>query len=177
MWSGVAATPFYVERRAHKASLVKSVGEFVSINSGPKMGFEPLIWYCQPASNSIWAKAVDSAFGSYTPCAINTVVISTSNLVLMGLCLYRIWLITSNAKAQRFCLSSNYYNYVLGMLAGYCAVQPLLRLITGTSAFNLNGETGFAPFEVGLSSNMHTLMRSLSSACILYSSVVLRADT
>ncbi|RDX80637.1 ABC transporter C family member 12, partial [Mucuna pruriens] len=112
------------------------------------MGFDPLNWYCQPAENSIWAKAVDSAFGSYTPCAINSLVISISNLILMGLCLYRIWLITCNAKAQRFCLSSNYYNYLLGMLAAYCAAQPLLRLLTGNSAFNLNGKTGFAPFEI-----------------------------
>ncbi|KAK7259662.1 hypothetical protein RIF29_25275 [Crotalaria pallida] len=112
------------------------------------MGFEPLIWYCQPEANSIWSKTVDSAFGSYTPCAINTLVISTSNLVLMGLCLYRVWLIIRDAKAQRFCLSSNYYNYVLAILAAYCAAQPLLRLVNGISAFNLNGETGFAPFEI-----------------------------
>ncbi|CAL5201249.1 unnamed protein product [Lathyrus oleraceus] len=112
------------------------------------MGFEPLIWYCKPEPKSIWEKVVDSAFGSYTPCAITTLVVSTSNLVLMGLCLYRICLITFNAKAQRFCLKSNYYNYILGMLASYCAFQPLLRLFTGNSAFNLNDETDFAPFEI-----------------------------
>ncbi|XP_073224639.1 ABC transporter C family member 12-like [Cicer arietinum] len=112
------------------------------------MGFEPLIWYCKPEPNSIWDKIVDSTFGSYTPCAINTLVNSTSNLVLMGLCLYRIWLISCNVKAQRFCLKSNYYNYMLGMLACYCAFQPVLRLLTGNSVFNLNEETGFAPFEI-----------------------------
>ncbi|KAL2337305.1 hypothetical protein Fmac_011751 [Flemingia macrophylla] len=112
------------------------------------MGFESLNWYCQPAENNIWAKTVDSAFGSYTPCAISTLVISISNLVLMGLCMYRIWLITCNANAQRFCLSSNYYNYFLGVLTAYCATQPLLRLLTRNSAFNLNGETGLAPFEI-----------------------------
>ena len=36
------------------------------------------------------------------------------------------------------------------MLAGYCSAQPLLRLQSGISAFDLNGETGFAPFEVSL---------------------------
>ncbi|KAK4259872.1 hypothetical protein QN277_006160 [Acacia crassicarpa] len=112
------------------------------------MAFEPLIWYCQPEKNAIWANLVDSAFGPYTPCAMNTLVISVSNLVLIGLCLYRIWLTISNAKAQRFCLSSNYYNYLLGLLAGYCAAQPLLRLIYGISDFNLSGESGFAPFEI-----------------------------
>ena len=123
------------------------------------MGFQPLNWYCRPAENSIWAKAVDIDFGSYKACAINTLVISISNLVLVGLCLYRIWLITCNAKAQRFCLSSNCYSYLMGMLAAYCAVQPILRLLTGNSAFNLNGETEFAPVEVSVS-------------CILYSNEV-----
>ncbi|WJX30575.1 Multidrug resistance-associated protein 9 [Trifolium repens] len=112
------------------------------------MGFEPLIWYCKPEPNSIWEKIGDSAFGSYTPCAINTLVFSISNLVLMFLCLYRIWLIAFNAKAQSFCLKSNYYNYILGMLASYCAFQPLLRLFTGNSVFNLNEETDFTPFEI-----------------------------
>jgi hypothetical protein len=117
----------------------------------PQMSFEPFIWYCKPEPNSIWEKIGDCAFGSYTPCAINAFVISTSNVVLMCLCLYRIWLITFNAKVQRFCLISNYYNYILGMLASYCAFQPLLRLFIGNSAFNLNEETDFAPFEVSLS--------------------------
>ncbi|KAI4297480.1 hypothetical protein L6164_037369 [Bauhinia variegata] len=112
------------------------------------MDFEPLNWYCQPAENSIWAEVVDSAFGSYTPCAIDTIVVCLSNLVLMGLCFYRMWLIKYNAKAQRFSLRSNYYNYMLGVLAGYCAVQPLVRLLMGISIFNLKGETGFAPFEM-----------------------------
>jgi len=115
------------------------------------MGFEPLIWYCKPEPDNIWERVVDSAFGSYTPCAINTLVISTSNLVLMGLCLYRIWLVIYNAKAQRFCLKSNYYNYILAMLASYCAFQPLLRLWNGNSAFNLNEETVIAPFEASFS--------------------------
>lgn len=146
---------------------MKSVEGFCQLTE-PKMGFEPLIWYCQPAANSIWSKTVDSAFGSYTPCAINTLVISTSNLVLMGLCLYRIWLIIYNAKAQRFCLSSNYYNYIIGILVGYCAAQPLLRLLTGISAFNLNEETGFAPFEVGLSCSCIFLCVVLNCSCNCY---------
>jgi len=39
---------------------------------GPNMAFEPLIWYCQPVATGVWTKAVDSAFGSYTPCAIDS---------------------------------------------------------------------------------------------------------
>ncbi|XP_062162854.1 ABC transporter C family member 12-like isoform X2 [Alnus glutinosa] len=112
------------------------------------MAFEPLIWYCQPVANGVWAKAVDSAFGSYTPCAIDSLVISISHLVLFGLCSYRIWLIKKNTKANRFRLRSNYYNYMLGLLSGYCTAGPLLRLVMGFSIFNLDGQIGFAPFEI-----------------------------
>ena len=50
---------------------------------GPNIAFEPLIWYCQPVANGVWTKAGDSAFGSYTPCAIDSLVISISHLVLL----------------------------------------------------------------------------------------------
>ena len=36
---------------------------------------------------------------------------------------------------------------MLGLLAGYCTAGPLLRLMMGFSIFNLDGQTGFAPFE------------------------------
>ncbi|KAG2688836.1 hypothetical protein I3760_09G112600 [Carya illinoinensis] len=112
------------------------------------MAFEPLLWYCRPVANGVWTKAVDSAFSSYTPCAIDTLVISISHLVFLGLCSYRVCLIKNNSKAKRFQLRSNYYNYMLGLLAGYCTAGPLLRLMLGFSIFNLDGQTGFAPFEV-----------------------------
>ena len=113
------------------------------------MGFKPLSWYCQPAAYGVWAKVVDSVFGSYTPCAIDSLVISISHLVLLGLCCYRIWLIKRNSKAHRFCLRSNFYNYMLGLLAGSSTAEPLLRLVMDISIFNLDGKIGFAPFEVG----------------------------
>ncbi|KAL6198463.1 hypothetical protein ACLB2K_028252 [Fragaria x ananassa] len=53
-----------------------------------------------------------------------------------------------NLKALRFRLRSNYYNYLLGLLAGYSTAEPLLRLVMGLSLFNPFGRTGFAPFEV-----------------------------
>ncbi|XP_042940920.1 ABC transporter C family member 12-like isoform X3 [Carya illinoinensis] len=112
------------------------------------MAFEPLLWYCRPVANGVWTKAVDSAFSSYTPCAIDTLVISISHLVFLGLCSYRVCLIKNNSKAKRFQLRSNCYNYMLGLLAGYCTAGPLLRLMLGFSIFNLDGQTGFAPFEV-----------------------------
>ncbi|WOG86165.1 hypothetical protein DCAR_0205366 [Daucus carota subsp. sativus] len=112
------------------------------------MGFNLLTWYCRPMDYGIWAHETGSAFGAYTPCGIDSFVICVSNLVLLVLCLYRIWLITRGAKVQRFRLRSNFYNYMLGFLAAYCTVEPLFRLVTGVSIFNLDGQTEFAPFEV-----------------------------
>ena len=108
-----------------------------------------LVWYCRPMANGVWAKTVDTAFGAYTPCAIDSLVICISHLVLLGLCLYRIWLIIdNNTKAKKYCLRTKYYNYMLGLLAAYCTFQPLLRLFMNVSIFNLDGQTALAPFEV-----------------------------
>lgn len=113
------------------------------------MGLEALVWYCRPLENGVWAKEVDNAFGAYTPCAIDSLVICISHLVLLGLCLYRIWLIIdNNTKVKKYCLRTNYYNYMLGFLAAYCTVQPLLRLFMDVSIFNLDGQTSLSPFEL-----------------------------
>jgi ABC-type multidrug transport system fused ATPase/permease subunit len=112
------------------------------------MAFKPLTWYCRPVENGVWAQVTDSAFGAYTPCGINSVVICVSHLVLLGLCLYRTWMIKTDTKIRRFRLRSNYYNYIIGLLAGYCTVVPLYRLIFGISVFDLGGQTGLAPFEI-----------------------------
>ncbi|KAE9461431.1 hypothetical protein C3L33_06661, partial [Rhododendron williamsianum] len=123
------------------------------------MGFEPLAWYCRPVANGVWASIVENAMGAYTPCATDSLVVSISNLVLMGLCLYRIWLTKKDFKVQRFRLRSNYYNYVLVLLAAFCTAEPLFRLVMGISALNLDGQSGLAPFEVG-----SPLLRVLSVA-------------
>lgn len=124
------------------------------------MGFNPLIWYCRPEAYGIWAQETDSAFGAYTPCGIDSIVICISHLVLLGLCLYRIWLIKRDSKVQRFHLRSNIFNYVLGFLAGCCAAEPLFRLGMGISVFNLGKLTGLAPFEVCISFSLPFLMCS-----------------
>ncbi|OAY47206.1 hypothetical protein MANES_06G060800v8 [Manihot esculenta] len=112
------------------------------------MALEPLAWYCRPARNGVWAKEADSAFGAYTPCAIDSLVICISHLVLLGLCFYRIWLIKKNSKAEKYCLRTNYYNYMLALLAGLCTAEPLFRLVMGISIFNLDGQISLAPFEI-----------------------------
>ncbi|PIA25107.1 hypothetical protein AQUCO_12500017v1 [Aquilegia coerulea] len=115
---------------------------------GSKGKFNPLKWYCKPVENGVWAKTVKNAFGIYTPCGTDSMVICISHLVLMGLCLYRIWKIKKDFKVKRFCLKSNYYNYMLGLLAAYCTAEPLFRLVMGYSVWNLDGQTTLAPFEI-----------------------------
>uniref|UniRef100_A0A2N9GB04 Uncharacterized protein n=1 Tax=Fagus sylvatica TaxID=28930 RepID=A0A2N9GB04_FAGSY len=111
------------------------------------MAFEPLLWYCQPVANGVWARTVENAFGAYTPCGVDSIVVCVSHLVILGLCCYRIWRIKKDFKAKRFSLRSKLYNYVLGLLAAYCTAEPLFRLIMGISVLNLDGQTGLAPFE------------------------------
>lgn len=111
------------------------------------MAFKPFVWYCKPVANGVWAKAVENAFGVYTPCA-DSLVTDFSYTIVLGLCLYRLWQIKKDMKVRRFQLRSNYYNYVLGTLAVYCTAEPLFRLVMGVSAVNLDGQNGLAPFEV-----------------------------
>ncbi|KAM0052069.1 putative ABC-type xenobiotic transporter [Helianthus debilis subsp. tardiflorus] len=112
------------------------------------MGLEPLAWFCRPEENGIWAKTTASALGAYTPCGIESVVGDISNVVLMGLCLYRIWLIMKDFRLKRFCLRSKYYNYMLAILAAYCAAESLCRLLFNVSMFDFSSQSSLAPFEV-----------------------------
>lgn len=112
------------------------------------MGFKPLVSYCRPVENGIWATAVENEFGAYTPCATDSLVTGISHLILLGTCLYRIWVTRRNLKVQRFKMRSNIYNYWLGLLVFYSFAEPLFRIIMGISALNIDGETGLAPYEV-----------------------------
>lgn len=126
---------FELELFLHQSSLIK-------------MAFDPLVWYCQPVENGVWTRTVQNAFGAYTPCAVDSLVIGISHLVILGLCIYRIWLIQKDFSLKRFRLRSNVYNYVLGVLAAYCVAEPLYRLIMGVSVLNLDGQSQLAPFEI-----------------------------
>ncbi|VAH51986.1 unnamed protein product [Triticum turgidum subsp. durum] len=112
------------------------------------MGFEPLEWYCQPVKDGAWSRAMESAFGAYTPCGIDTLVVCVSYLALFGVCFYRIWRTTKDYKVQRYKIRKPYYNYLLGLLVVYCIAEPLYKIATGTSIMNLDGQSGLAPFEV-----------------------------
>lgn len=130
------------------------------------MSFEPLDWYCRPVANGVWTKVVENAFGAYTPCAVDSLVVTISNFILLGLCFYRIWLIKKDFRVKRFCLRSKLYNYILGLLAGYCTAEPLFRLIMGLSVLDLDGQTGLAPFEVNF--HCYTYASSLQFSFSVY---------
>ncbi|KAK6917096.1 ABC transporter-like, ATP-binding domain [Dillenia turbinata] len=112
------------------------------------MGFKPLNWYCKPEVFDVLKNEGDSTFGAYTPCAIDSLVVSISNMVLLGLCMWRIRLTMKNFKVKRFNLKSNKYNYLLGLLAAYCTAEPLFQVVMGISILNPGGLSGFVPFEI-----------------------------
>ncbi|OEL34907.1 ABC transporter C family member 2 [Dichanthelium oligosanthes] len=112
------------------------------------MGFDPLDWYCQPIKDGAWSHVVENAFGAYTPCGTDSLVVCISYLALFGVCFYRIWRTTKDHTVQRFKLRAPYYNYLLALLVVYCIAEPLYRIATGTSIMNLDGQPGLAPFEI-----------------------------
>ncbi|KAG1338494.1 ABC transporter C family member 2 [Cocos nucifera] len=112
------------------------------------MGFKPLVWYCRPVEDGVWTKVVENAFGAYTPCGTETLVVCISHLVLLAACVYRIWRTEKDLTVQRFRLRSRTYNYMLGLLAAYCTAEPLFRLVMGMSITNLDGQNSLAPFEI-----------------------------
>lgn len=136
------------------------------------MVFQPIVWYCRPVANGVWDRMTESSLGAYTPCGTDLVVVSVSCLVLMGMCFYRIWLIKKSLKAQRFILRSTCVQYLLLVLAGYCALQPLFRIVMDISVFNLDGQTNLAPFEVRIKVNAYSLcpgdIPNLSATYLIY---------
>ncbi|KAJ4879998.1 ABC transporter C family member 1 [Raphanus sativus] len=90
---------------------------------------------------------VDYAFGAYTPCAIDSFVLGTSHLVLLILCLYRVWLTAKeDHRVDKFCLRSKWYSYLLALLAAYSTAEPLVRLVMRISILDLDG-AGFLPMR------------------------------
>ncbi|KAF5764679.1 putative ABC-type xenobiotic transporter [Helianthus annuus] len=126
------------------------------------MVFKPLVTFCRPVEKGVWATAVENEFGPYTPCATDSLVTGISHLAILGVCIYRIWVTKKNMKVQRFKIRSNIYNYWLGLLAFYSAGEPLFRLIMGISAFNVDGETGLAPYEI-----VTLVIKALAWCCML----------
>ncbi|XP_073129277.1 ABC transporter C family member 2-like isoform X2 [Henckelia pumila] len=112
------------------------------------MAFKSFEWYCRPVKNGVWSKAVENAFGAYTPCATDSLVICISYLVVLGLVLNRLWRLKKDYSVQRFKMRSNYYNYVLGLLSVCCMAEALFRLVMGISAFDVDGQHVLPPYEM-----------------------------
>ncbi|KAJ0927376.1 putative ABC-type xenobiotic transporter [Helianthus annuus] len=100
--------------------------------------------------------------GLTLPVQTDSIVTGISHLVLLGACIYRIWVTKKDFKVERFKLRSNIYNYWLGLLALYSIVEPLFRLVMGISAYNIDGETGLAPYEI-----VTLVIKSLAWCCML----------
>ncbi|PKA52346.1 ABC transporter C family member 2 [Apostasia shenzhenica] len=126
------------------------------------MGFKPLVWYCRPVENGKWTTLVEIAFGAYTPCGIQTIVLGISYLVLFGFCFNRIWKTMKDLTVQRYRLRSPYFNYLLGILALYCTLVPLFRLFAGLSIANLDGQSSLAPFEI-----VSLIVEAVAWLCVL----------
>ncbi|KAF3338928.1 ABC transporter C family member 2-like protein [Carex littledalei] len=133
------------------------------------MGFDPLDWYCQPVQGGIWSQAVENAFGMYTPCGMQTVILGISHLALFSVCFYRTWRITKDLTVQRYNMKSKLYSYVLMIFTAFCVVEPLFRVIMGYSTVNLDRQSSLAPFEV-----LTLLIETVAWSCVL---VMLIAET
>uniref|UniRef100_A0A7N0VJT6 ABC-type xenobiotic transporter n=1 Tax=Kalanchoe fedtschenkoi TaxID=63787 RepID=A0A7N0VJT6_KALFE len=112
------------------------------------MTSNPISWYCRPVANGFWDKVAESALGPYTPCCIDTLVVSFSNLVLMCLCIHRILLIQKSHTVHKYQLTSRKYHIVLIILAALLTSEPLFRILSDTSIFNLDHQPGLPPFEL-----------------------------
>ncbi|XP_078176000.1 ABC transporter C family member 2-like isoform X2 [Carex rostrata] len=133
------------------------------------MGFDLLDWYCQPVQGGVWSQAVESAFGMYTPCGMQTVILGISHLALFGACFYRTWRITKDLTVQRYSMKSQFYSYVLMIFTAFCVAEPLFRVIMGYSIVNLDGQSSLAPFEV-----LTVVIEAAAWSCVL---VMLIAET
>ncbi|KAJ3693574.1 hypothetical protein LUZ60_009054 [Juncus effusus] len=126
------------------------------------MGVNPLEWYCRPVQDGIWSKAVENAFGVYTPCGMQSLVVSISHLVLFAVCLYRIWRTTKDLTVQRYTIKSKLYSYVLIIFAAFCVAEPLFRLVMGYSSVNLDGQSSLAPFEI-----VSLILEAVTWSCVV----------
>nr|QGP74117.1 ABCC transporter [Sedum alfredii] len=112
------------------------------------MTFSPIDYFCQPVENGFWDKVAGSALGPYKPCCINTLVVSITCLVLICICIHRILLMQKSHKVRRYKLTSRTYHFVMVLLSGLSTSEPLLRILTDTSIYNLDGTPGLPPFEL-----------------------------
>nr|AXN55887.1 ABC transporter C family member 2 [Crocus sativus] len=126
------------------------------------MGFKPLGWYCRPVKDGLWSMTVHNALGAYTPCTMETIVVGISHLALFGTCFYRIWRMSRDVTVKRYCLRSKYYHILLGLLAAFCTLEPLFRLVFGISIMDIDHHTSLPPFEI-----LSLIVEAVAWCCML----------
>jgi ATP-binding cassette subfamily C (CFTR/MRP) protein 1 len=105
--------------------------------------------FCRPVVGGVWETKLASGFGAFTPCLVDTVVITVSNLALLFSAVYRIRaLLYSSSSGNRFKVSRCWGHYFAILLAFVCAVEPIVQITLSLSAVNLDGETTLPPFEI-----------------------------
>jgi hypothetical protein len=82
----------------------------------------------------------------------DSIVVSLSNVALLLFVLYRIRALCgyrARSSSLRFKVQKPAGHCIGLLLAAFCAVAPVLQIVLGVSAVNLDGgETSMPPFEV-----------------------------
>ena len=106
--------------------------------------------FCRPVSNGVWETKLESGFGAFTPCIVETVMIGISQLSLCCLIYYRILLLLRGHyySVARFHLKHKKMHFFLILLTILLAAWPIVQVFLGISMVNLDGETSLALFEV-----------------------------
>lgn len=108
--------------------------------------------FCRPVTGGVWETKLASGFGAYTPCLVDSIVVSLSNVALLLFVLYRIRGLCgyhARSSSLRFKVQKPAGHCIGLLLAAFCAVAPVLQIVLGVSAVNLDGgDTSMPPFEV-----------------------------
>lgn len=104
--------------------------------------------FCRPLEAGVWANKLPSGFGAYTPCAVDSVIVNISSLVLLFFTVQRIRALVYGVGIERFKVSNAWRYIPLFLLAAFCAAAPITQIILGVSTVNLDGESSMPPYEV-----------------------------
>jgi hypothetical protein len=113
--------------------------------------------FCRPKEEGKWATQLPSGFGAYTPCLVDSFVVTVSNLLLLCVTLYRIYYVVASSSSsayhnnKKFKLKNPPWGHLFAiLLVACCVIGPLLQVVLGISNVNLDGELSLPPYEVPL---------------------------
>jgi hypothetical protein len=112
--------------------------------------------FCRPKEEGKWATQLPSGFGAYTPCLVDSFVVTVSNLLLLCVTLYRIYYVVASSSSayhnnKKFKLKNPPWGHLFAiLLVACCVIGPLLQVVLGISNVNLDGELSLPPYEVQL---------------------------